>query len=107
MLKVVIVKGGAGDYGQQYQSGDRIMDAVRLVGLPLKLDRRTIGDGNCWHRAIIQQSQRVSVGIAGLTSHGDLRARVCQLALRAELQVIKEMKKNWVQIGETTLEISA
>ena len=91
------MKGGAGDDGQHYQSGDRIMDAVRRVGLPLKLDRRTIGDGNCWHRAIIQQSQRVSVGIAGLTSHGDLRARVCQLALRAELQVIKEMRKHWVQ----------
>ena len=91
------MKGGAGDYSQQYQSGDRIMDAVRRVGLPLKLDRRTIGDGNCWHRAIIQQAQRVSVGIAGLTSHGDLRARVCQLALRAELHVVKEMRKHWVQ----------
>ena len=27
------MKGGAGDDGQHYQSGDRIMDAVRRVGL--------------------------------------------------------------------------
>ena len=73
------------------------MDAVQRVGLPLKLDQRTIGDGNCWHRAIVQQSLRLSVGISGLTSHVDLRAKVCELALRAELQVIKEMRKNWVQ----------
>ena len=89
------MKGGAGDEDQHY--GRRILDAVRRVGLPLKLDKQTIGDGNCWHRAIIQQSHRVSLGIVGLTSHADLRERVCQLALRAELQVIKEMKKNWVQ----------
>ena len=91
------MKGGAGDKDQQYQSGDRIMDAVRRVGLPLKLDQRTRGDGNCWHRAIVQQSRRVSVGISGLASHGELRERVCQLAVRAELQVIKEMRKHWVR----------
>ena len=91
------MKGGAGDEDQHY--GRRILDAVRRVGLPLKLDRRTIGDGNCWHRAIAQQGQRVSVGIVGLNSHEELRARVCQLAVRAELQVIKEMRKHWV-LGE-------
>ena len=91
------MKGGAGDDNHQYPSGDRIMDAVRRVGLPLKLDLRTKGDGNCWHRAIVQQSQRLSVGITGFTSHDELRERVCQLAVRAELQVIKEMRKHWVQ----------
>ena len=97
MLQVVIVKGGAGDEDQQYQSGNQIMNAVRRVGLPLKLDQRTRGDGNCWHRAIVQQSRRVSVGISGLASHDELRERVCQLAVRAELQVIKEMRKHWVR----------
>ena len=75
------MKGGAGDEDQLYQSGNRILDAVQRVGLPLKLDSRTMGDGNCWHRAIVQQSQRVSVGIVGLTTHEDLRSRVCQLAV--------------------------
>ena len=91
------MKGGAGDDNHQYLSGDRIMAAVRRVGLPLRLDQRTIGDGNCWHRAIVQQSRRLSVGIAGLTSHDELRERVCQLAVRAELQVIKEMREHWMQ----------
>ena len=91
------MKGGAGGKHQQYLSSQRILDAVRRVGLPLKLDQRTIGDGNCWNRAIVQQSRRVSVGIVGLTSHEQLRSSVCQLAERAELEVIKEMKKHWVR----------
>ena len=91
------MKGGGGGEHQQNQSGNRILEAVRRVGLPLKLDKMTIGDGNCWNRAIVQQSRRVSVGIVGLTSHEELRSRVCQLAERAELEVIKEMKKHWVR----------
>ena len=91
------MKGGAGDEEQQYESGKRINDAVQRVGLPLRLDERTRGDGNCWTRAVIQQCQRPSVGINSLANHVELRSRVCQLALEERLDVIKEMRKNWIR----------
>ena len=45
----------------------------------------------------MQQCQRVTVGITGLSSHLELRSRVCQLALKEDLLVIKEMRRNWVR----------
>ena len=91
------MKGGAGDEEQQYESGKRIKDAVQRVGLPLRLDERTRGDGNCWYRAVIQQCRRASVGIDSLANHVELRSRVCQLALEGKLDVIKQMRKNWIR----------
>ena len=91
------MKGGAGEDGRHYPSGKRIEAAIQRTGLPLKLDKRTLGDGDCWVRAILQQCQRVAVGIAGLSSHLELRSRVCQLALKEDLLVIKEMRRNWTR----------
>ena len=91
------MKGGAVDEEQQHESSDRIKDALQRVGLPLKLDKGTLGDGNCWHRAVIQQCRRAAVGIDKLTNHADLRSRVCQLALGEKLGVVKEMRKHWAQ----------
>ena len=91
------MKGGAGGDGQHYPSGKRIKAAIERTGLPLKLDKRTLGDGDCWVRAIMQQCQRVAVGIAGLSSHWELRSRVCQLALKEDLHVIKEMRRHWTR----------
>ena len=42
---------------------DQIMINIRRLGLPYTLDELTLGDGNCFFRAIIQQCKRLEVYI--------------------------------------------
>ena len=87
------MRGGAG--GQ----GDPIMAGVHRAGLPLKMDSRTVGDGNCFPRAVAQQCQRAAMAINTVRDHKDLRKELCKFMVETELQVVQDMKRVWEVSG--------
>ena len=88
------MRGGAGDLELEYLSGREIMAGVARAGLDLRMDARTIGDGNCFPRAIKQQCDRPDVGI-GIQSHGQLRRMVCDFMTNSRDQIVQDMKERW------------
>ena len=87
------MRGGAGG------EGDPIMAGVRRAGLPLKMDTRTVGDGNCFPRAVTQQCQRAAMAINTVRDHKDLRKKLCKFMVETELQVVQVMKRLWEVSG--------
>ena len=87
------MRGGAGG------EGDPIMGGVRRAGLPLKMDTRTVGDGNCFPRAVTQQCQRAAMAINTVRDHKDLRKKLCKFMVETELQVVQVMKRLWEVSG--------
>ena len=70
-------------------SSERLRLVINSCNVPLVIDKRTIGDGNCFPRGIVQQLQRrevkrwmtVNKPIAYTPSHVNLRKNVVLFAL--------------------------
>ena len=84
---------------------ERILAGVERAELPLRLDRETEGDGNCFPRAVVQQPQREEVArewaVAGqppIRHHHQLRQKVADFIHKSRLQLIMEFKDRY---GET------
>ena len=95
---------------QSYLDISAMLEALKLAigrtGLPLKLDKRTPAEGNCFSHSVVQQCQRALVK-EELRRHGktvttymalkrDVRQFVLELE-RADHPRIKEMKANFEQ----------
>ena len=85
-----------------------MLEALRLAitraGLPLKLDRRTPAEGNCFSHSVVQQCQRAVVKEElqrqgkTITTYMALKRDVRQFVLeREDHPTIKEMKANFEQ----------
>ena len=83
------------------------MDVVHQLELPLKLDKITKGDGNCFPRAIIQQCKRpeimsyISPAIKRYVNkedgHGVLRTEVKKFIMKSKTQRVKFFKFQYEQ----------
>ena len=78
--------------------------AIGRTGLPLKLDKRTPAEGNCFSHSVVQQCQRAVVKEElqrqgkTVTTYMALKSDVRQFVLdRADHPRIKEMKANFEQ----------
>ena len=74
------------------------MVGVRKTGLPLKLDKITKGDNNCFFNAVFDQTQRHGVAqeLAGeepIRSPHDLRLKVASFAKTSDLPVVDRFKR--------------
>ena len=83
---------------------EELKSAIERTGLPLKLDRRTPAEGNCFSHTILQQCQRAVVKEElmrqgkTVTTFMALKRDVQQFILdRADHPRIKEMKANFEQ----------
>ena len=71
-------------FSDNMDSSERLRLVINSCNVPLVIDKRTIGDGNCFPRGIVQQLQRrevkrwmtVNKPIAYTTSHVNLRKNV-------------------------------
>ena len=88
------MRGGGGTY----LSGDLIMEGVRRAGHRLKMDRRTLGDGNCFPRAAKQQCDRLAVEINSIQSHTDLRGKVTNYMHQSKDKVVVDMRRRWDEL---------
>ena len=77
----------------------QIEEIIRQTELPFKLDEITIGDGNCFTRAVLQQCQRNAVknylrsrGL-NLGNYMELKKNVCQFMLKENnVPMLREFK---------------
>ena len=77
----------------------QIEETIRQTELPFKLDEITIGDGNCFTRAVLQQCQRNAVknylrsrGL-NLGNYMELKKNVCQFMLKENnVPMLREFK---------------
>ena len=100
---------------------EQIERVIREAELPLRLDEVTIGDGNCFARAVVQQCQRKPVNSylrnrqLSLTTYMTVKREVCQFMLKeinvpmlrqfkegfearqSEARLRGEMAENWNQ----------
>ena len=88
--------GGSGDVAMAKQ----IMVGVRRAGLPLKLDKITPGDDNCFFHAVFAQCQRPSVaqelsGEPVIRDNHDLRLKIARFARNSRLPLIQSFKKRY------------
>ena len=77
----------------------QIEEIIRQTELPFKLDETTIGDGNCFPRAVLQQSQRNLVKNylrnrqVNLRTYMELKKNVCQFMLKeSNVPMLREFK---------------
>ena len=82
-------------WGEAGGQGDPIMEGVHRAQLPLKMDTRTPGDGNCGPRATVQQCQRRAVGLNTVRDHMQLRKETCNFMRESEVQVVQNLKRLW------------
>ena len=90
------LRGGGGKEDLAYAK--RIMVGVRKTGHPLKLDKITKGDNNCFFNAVFDQTQRHGVAqeLAGeepIRSPHDLRLKVASFAKTSDLPVVDRFKR--------------
>lgn len=77
----------------------QIEEIIRQTELPFKLDEITIGDGNCFPRAVLQQCQRNLVKNylrnrqVNLRTYMELKKNVCQFMLKeSNVPMLREFK---------------
>ena len=77
----------------------KIEETIRQTELPFKLDEVTIGDGNCFTRAVLQQCQRNPVKNylrnrqVYLRNYMELKKNVCQFMLKeSNVPMLREFK---------------
>ena len=82
-----------------------IMDVVRKLQLPLKLDELTRGEGDCFPLAVLQQCQRAEIFsyirpsikrfVSGEDGHSVLRREVTKFIKKSKTQRIAEFRANF------------
>ena len=82
-----------------YPLAQEIQEIIRQTELPFKLDEITIGDGNCFPRAVLQQCQRKLVKNylrnrqVNLRTYMELKRNVCQFMLKeSNVPMLREFK---------------
>ena len=85
---------------------DQISQNARRIGLDVQMDNLTIGDGNCWYRAVVQQIHRTEVfqmlePCKIYDSHYHLRLDV--VAFVREQVHVSQAVHNYKQFYEETL----
>ena len=77
----------------------QIEETIRQTELPFKMDEITIGDGNCFTRAVLQQCQRNPVKNylrsrqLNLGNYMELKKNVCQFMLKeSNVPMLREFK---------------
>ena len=91
-----LMLGGAGE--KHGTSKEKIMAGVHHAGLCFKMDSETLGDGNCFPRAVRQQCQRHAVGISSIINYEDLRRKVTHYMLESEDRLVMDMRKRWEEM---------
>ena len=94
------MRGGADPNIQDLE--EQLMIAIQGGETPLMLDRPTLGDGNCWSRATVQQCQRAPIKLylqsrgLTITNFMQLKALIYQF-VKANSQTgkIMDMKTNF------------
>ena len=91
---------------------DEIMETVNKLGLPLKLDQLTKGEGNCFLVAIIQQCKRTEILfelrpvltrlVKHKTGQSTLRSCVKQFITKSKLPNVARMKAQYEEFDSTT-----
>ena len=80
---------------------DELDKAILRCGVPLKRDKNTAGDGNCFPRSIVQQCERKVVcewlrennPLKIASSYHDLRRKVTKFALSESTKQLRDMKE--------------
>ena len=72
---------------------DAVFALIAQLNLPIKSDKTTLGGGNCFFHALVQQGRREGVEIHA-PNHRWLRERVCDFALNSTNPMVLEMRKN-------------
>ena len=77
----------------------QIEEIIRQTELPFKLDDITVGDGNCFTRAVLQQCQRNPVKnylrsrMVNLRNYMELKKNVCQFMMKeSNVPMLREFK---------------
>ena len=73
---------------------DTVFARIHELTLPLQPDRNTLGGGNCFFHALIQQGKRDGVLVKG-GNHQWLRERVCEFALSSSNFTVTTMRENF------------
>ena len=92
---------------------EEIRNAISRCQLNLKLDDYTIGDGNCFPRAVVQQCRRLEIQINlnenGQTNTKDyftLRAAVCNFMTNSQHHIIQQFKQSYIDNELPTIGIA-
>ena len=93
-----LMRGGGGEKCGTYRSGDLIMEGVHRAGHCFRMDKRTLGDGNCFPRAAKQQCDRQAVEGDAIQCHRDLRRKVTRYMLESEDRVVVDMRRRWQEL---------
>ena len=97
------LKGGATEsYGEDQTYAEMFLTAIGRAQLPLRLDEDTIGDGNCFPRAMVQQFQRPQVKLflqsrgINIPDYMSLRRKVVHFARRnMHTRQFQTMRENY------------
>ena len=87
------LRGGAGESMEE-----QIMEGVRRAQLPLRLDTITLGDGNCFSRAVWSQCQRDDVAPVlhdTFSTYIDLKYKLHNFIMKTGLAVVRDMKERY------------
>ena len=84
---------------------EKINNKIKELQLPLKMDRPTPGQGNCFFQAVMQQLERAEINIQNVyVDHKNLRKCICDYATMCETVELVNYKVNY---DELALSISA
>lgn len=84
---------------------DAVFARIATLDLPIKSDRKTLGGGNCFFHALVQQGKRDGVHING-RNHRYLRERICDFALNSTHPMVLKMKENFDSRAATSNSVS-
>ena len=85
---------------------DELDKAISRCGVPLKRDKNTAGDGNCFPRSIVQQCERKVVcewlkennPLKIASSYHDLRRKVTKFDLCESTKQLRDMKEAYIVV---------
>jgi hypothetical protein len=79
---------------------DAVLSKIQELGLPMKTDKPTPSDGNCFYQAILQQCRRPELEVQSkLKGHVILRKRLCEFALSYNFELLEEYKRNYNDVA--------
>ena len=80
-----------------------INQLIKDLELPFVMDVRTIGRGNCFFHAVLQQIERHELHLDDYQGydHHKLRTKVCEFAINSDNDTVKTMAVNYDSLHGT------
>ena len=82
------------DNSSSRSSMDTVFRRIKELELPFESDKNTLGGGNCFFHAVLQQGKRDGISVGGM-NHQWLRERIADYATKSSNGTVALMKENF------------